>query len=127
MSEKKIIAVVGATGAQGGGLVRAIPSDPDGPFVARAITRDVNSEKARELAALGAEVVAGDVDDAGEFAAGVRGRVRRVLRHVLLGPFLAGEGAGAGAGHGRGGAGCGREARDLVDARGHAEVGAAQR
>jgi uncharacterized protein YbjT (DUF2867 family) len=64
MSDKKIIAVVGATGAQGGGLVRAITSDPDGPFLARAITRDVNSDKARELAALGAEVVAGDVDDA---------------------------------------------------------------
>jgi uncharacterized protein YbjT (DUF2867 family) len=64
MSEKKIIAVVGATGAQGGGLARAITSDPDGPFIARAITRDVNSEKARALAALGAEVVAGDVDDA---------------------------------------------------------------
>jgi uncharacterized protein YbjT (DUF2867 family) len=63
MSEKKIIAVVGATGAQGGGLVRAIVSDPDHPFVARAITRDVNSAKARELAALGAEIVAGDVDD----------------------------------------------------------------
>jgi uncharacterized protein YbjT (DUF2867 family) len=64
MSEKKIIAVVGATGAQGGGLVRAITSDKDGPFIARAITRDVNSDKARALAALGAEVVAGDVDDA---------------------------------------------------------------
>jgi uncharacterized protein YbjT (DUF2867 family) len=63
MSDNKIIAVVGATGAQGGGLVRAITSDPDGPFIARAITRDVNSDKARELAPLGAEVVAGDVDD----------------------------------------------------------------
>jgi uncharacterized protein YbjT (DUF2867 family) len=63
MSEKKIIAVVGATGAQGGGLVRAILADPSGEFAARAITRDPSSEKARELAALGAEVVAGDVDD----------------------------------------------------------------
>jgi uncharacterized protein YbjT (DUF2867 family) len=63
-NEKKIIAVVGATGAQGGGLVRAILADPDGGFAARAITRDVNSDKAKELAALGAEVVAGDVDDA---------------------------------------------------------------
>jgi uncharacterized protein YbjT (DUF2867 family) len=62
--DKKIIAVVGATGAQGGGLVRAIAADPNGPFTARAITRDVNSDKARELAALGAEVVAGDIDDA---------------------------------------------------------------
>ena len=60
---KKIIAVVGATGAQGGGLVRAILNDPSGGFTARAITRDINSEKARALAKLGAEVVAGDVDD----------------------------------------------------------------
>ena len=63
MAEKKIIAVVGATGAQGGGLVRAILNDPDGGFAARAITRDVNSEKAKELTKLGAEVVAADVDD----------------------------------------------------------------
>lgn len=63
MPQKKIIAVVGATGAQGGGLVRAILDDPNGNFTARAITRDVNSDKARALAALGAEVVAGDVDD----------------------------------------------------------------
>jgi len=62
--DKKIIAVVGATGAQGGGLVRAIAADPNGPFQARAITRDVNSDKARELAALGVDVVAADIDDA---------------------------------------------------------------
>jgi uncharacterized protein YbjT (DUF2867 family) len=63
MPEKKIIAVVGATGAQGGGLVRAIMRDKTGPFTARALTRDVNSDKARALLALGAEVVAADVDD----------------------------------------------------------------
>jgi uncharacterized protein YbjT (DUF2867 family) len=63
MADRKIIAVVGATGAQGGGLVRAILADPSGGFAARAITRDVNSDKARELARLGAEVVAADVDD----------------------------------------------------------------
>jgi uncharacterized protein YbjT (DUF2867 family) len=60
---EKIIAVVGATGAQGGGLVRAIQEDPKGGFRARAITRDVNSANARALAALGAEVVAADVED----------------------------------------------------------------
>ena len=63
MADKKIIAVVGATGAQGGGLVRAILEDPKGGFAVRAITRNVNSDGARALAALGAEVVAGDVDD----------------------------------------------------------------
>ena len=64
MAEKRIIAVVGATGAQGGGLVRAIASDPSGDFTARALTRDANSDKAKALAKLGAEVVAANVDDA---------------------------------------------------------------
>jgi uncharacterized protein YbjT (DUF2867 family) len=63
MPEQKIIAVVGATGAQGGGLVRAILADPERRFTARAITRKTESEKARALAAAGAEVVAGDADD----------------------------------------------------------------
>ncbi len=63
MADKKVIAVVGATGAQGGGLVRAILNDPNGGFAARAVTRDVNSEKAKSLAKLGAEVVAANVDD----------------------------------------------------------------
>jgi uncharacterized protein YbjT (DUF2867 family) len=63
VADKKIIAVVGATGAQGGGLVRAILSDKASPFTARALTRDVHSDKAKTLAALGAEVVAADVDD----------------------------------------------------------------
>ncbi len=63
MAEKPIIAVLGATGGQGGGLVRAIAGDPQGRFRARAITRDVNSAKAKALAASGAELVAADVDD----------------------------------------------------------------
>jgi len=63
MADRKIIAVVGATGQQGSGLVKAILADPAGGFAARAITRDPNSDKAKELARLGAEVVAGDVDD----------------------------------------------------------------
>ena len=60
---KRIIAVVGATGAQGGGLVRAILRDPEGGFAVRAITRNPDSPAARELAKLGAEVVAGNVED----------------------------------------------------------------
>jgi uncharacterized protein YbjT (DUF2867 family) len=63
MSEKKTIAVVGATGAQGGGLVRAILAEPDGEFAVRAITRNAGSDKARRLAELGAEVVEADLDD----------------------------------------------------------------
>lgn len=63
MAKKEIIAVMGATGAQGGGLVRAILADRDGPFSVRAITRKPDSEKAQALAKQGAEVVAGDSDD----------------------------------------------------------------
>ncbi len=63
MADRKVIAVVGATGAQGSGLVRAILNDPDGGFAVRALTRDASSEKARALAALGADVVDADVDD----------------------------------------------------------------
>lgn len=63
MNGNKIIAVMGATGAQGSGLVRAIMGDTHGGFTVRAITRDVNSDKAKDLAKLGAEVVAADVDD----------------------------------------------------------------
>jgi len=59
----KIIAVVGATGAQGGGLVRAILADPNGGFSVRAITRDANKDKAKALAAQGAEVVSADLDN----------------------------------------------------------------
>jgi uncharacterized protein YbjT (DUF2867 family) len=63
MEAKKTIAVIGATGAQGGGLVRAILSDPEGEFAARAVTRNPDSEGARALADLGAEVVQADLDD----------------------------------------------------------------
>jgi len=63
MAQKKVIAVVGATGAQGGGLVRAILADPAAGFAARAITREPASDGGRALADAGAEVVAADLDD----------------------------------------------------------------
>ena len=74
MSAKKVIAVFGATGAQGGGLVKAILADKAGGFAVRAITRDVTSDKAKALAAAGAEVVAADVDDAASVARALKGR-----------------------------------------------------
>ena len=77
MGDRKVIAVVGATGAQGGGLVRAILGDPAGGFSARALTRDAHAPKARRLSESGADVVTADLDDtasvrrafAGAFAA----------------------------------------------------------
>jgi uncharacterized protein YbjT (DUF2867 family) len=61
----KVIAVVGATGAQGGGLVSALLADPDGGFVPRALTRDPASEAARVLGDRGVEVVRADLNDRG--------------------------------------------------------------
>lgn len=63
MAEKKIIVVFGATGAQGGGLAHAILHDKNSEFSVRAVTRDPASEKAQELAKLGAELVQADIDD----------------------------------------------------------------
>ena len=63
MAGKKIIAVVGATGAQGGGLARAILNDRNSEFAVRALTRKPESENARALASKGAEVVKADLDD----------------------------------------------------------------
>jgi uncharacterized protein YbjT (DUF2867 family) len=73
MTTSKRIAVFGATGAQGGGLARAILDDPNGGFSLRAITRNVDSDKARELAAAGAEVVAADLDDAASVERALQG------------------------------------------------------
>jgi len=63
VEKKRIIAVVGATGAQGSGLCRAILNDRDGGYGVRALTRNTESAKAKELAKMGAEVVRADVDD----------------------------------------------------------------
>jgi uncharacterized protein YbjT (DUF2867 family) len=61
---KKIIAVFGATGAQGGGLARAILADKAGELSVRAVTRKRDSDAAKALAAAGAEVVVADLYDA---------------------------------------------------------------
>ena len=73
MADRKIIAVVGATGAQGGGLVRAILDDPGSGFLVRALTRNVDSDQARALARSGAEVVAADIDDEASLARAMEG------------------------------------------------------
>src|SRR5215467_9660542 len=59
----KVIAVVGSTGTQGGGLAAAILGDKAGGFSCRAITRKVDGDKAKALASAGAEVVKADLDD----------------------------------------------------------------
>ncbi|MFO0676531.1 MAG: NmrA/HSCARG family protein [Polyangiaceae bacterium] len=60
---KKIITVIGSTGAQGGGLANAILSDANGEFTLRAVTRKVDGDAAKKLASRGAQVVSADLDD----------------------------------------------------------------
>ncbi|KAF4634410.1 hypothetical protein G7Y89_g3706 [Cudoniella acicularis] len=58
----KILAVFGATGQQGGSVINYVLNDPElsQEYKIRAITRDVNSEKAKQLKEK-VEVVQGDV------------------------------------------------------------------
>src|SRR4051812_19528599 len=64
LAEKKTLVVIGATGAQGGGLARAIAADQASPFVARGITRKPDSDKAKALGSQGVQMMAADLDDA---------------------------------------------------------------
>ncbi len=66
----KIIAVTGATGQQGGAVARKLLADG---WQVRALTRDVNKPAAQELKALGAELVAGDLDNRAELDAAFKG------------------------------------------------------
>lgn len=63
MTLKPLITVFGATGAQGGGLARALLSAADRPFRVRAVTRRPGSAAAQALAEQGAELFAADLDD----------------------------------------------------------------
>ena len=59
--EKKLIVVVGATGNQGGSVARRFLQDPR--YAVRGLTRNTSSPASQALAALGAEMVAADLDD----------------------------------------------------------------
>ena len=106
--------MAGATGAQGGGLARAILGDPNGGFAVRAMTRDVNSDKAKELAKRGAEVVAANVDDLESMKKAFRGAHAAYCVTFFWDHFSPGPREGAGQEHGRGGQGRGAATRHLV-------------
>ena len=54
---------MGATGKQGGGLIRAMLNHPERGLVPRGITRDLNSDAARKLVNLGVNMIKADLDD----------------------------------------------------------------
>jgi len=77
MAAKKLILVIGATGAQGTPVVSALLAPrSDGtpsPYSVRALTRDTTSEQAKSLASLGAELFQGRFDDLNSIAAALEG------------------------------------------------------
>lgn len=64
-----ILAVFGATGAQGGGVVRAALADPARRFTVRALSRHPEADSAQALVAAGAQVQLADLDDAASLEA----------------------------------------------------------
>ncbi|XP_008821843.1 nmrA-like family domain-containing protein 1 isoform X2 [Nannospalax galili] len=71
MAQRKVIAVFGATGAQGGSVAKAILENKY--FAVRALTRDVTRKKALALQDLGAEIARCDLDDAASVEAALKG------------------------------------------------------
>src|SRR3990172_1861962 len=138
MAKEKIIAVVGATGAQGSGLCRAILNDRNGGYRVRALTRKSGSDMAKELKKKGEEEGKkkkkrgrgggrGGGRRGEEPGTGVPGPPRGVLRHLLLGALFAREGVCACQRHGPCGKACRRESRHLVDPRKHPQMGSCKR
>jgi uncharacterized protein YbjT (DUF2867 family) len=71
MTTRNTILVIGATGAQGGSVARALLARKQ--FNVRALTRKPDSDAAQALRALGAEIVKGDLDDRASLEAALRG------------------------------------------------------
>ena len=70
MSTDKLVLVTGATGQQGGAVARELLKKG---FKVKAMTRKPESENAKALAELGAEVVLGDLDDAASLENALKG------------------------------------------------------
>ncbi|KAI8712191.1 NmrA domain-containing protein [Fusarium sp. LHS14.1] len=70
---QKLVTVYGATGAQGGSVVRALLRDKSSPFTIRGITRSPDSEAAKALAAQGVEIIKVNIFNKDELAAAFKG------------------------------------------------------
>jgi uncharacterized protein YbjT (DUF2867 family) len=91
MENEKIIAIVGATGAQGKGLINAILNDKSGEFKVRAITRNAASDKAMELAKRGVEIVEANVEDKDSILKAFEGAYGAYCVTFFLGTFFPGK------------------------------------
>lgn len=75
MAQKKIVVVFGATGNQGGSVVRSILEDPKtaNEFKIRGITRDPSMPNAKALEAKGVETVAAEINNKDQIKAALNG------------------------------------------------------
>lgn len=75
MSDKKVLVVFGATGTQGGSVVKSILGDPKtaAEYSIRAVTRDASKPAAQKLAEAGCEVVTADLDNVASVEKAVTG------------------------------------------------------
>jgi len=71
MANEKVVLITGATGRQGGATLRHLAKQ--GGFKLRAMTRKPDSDAAKAVAALGAELVTGDLNDAASLERAVAG------------------------------------------------------
>lgn len=79
----KLILVTGATGTQGGAVARELLRRG---YKVRGLTRDTQSDSARVLATMGAELVSGNYDDPASVAAAMEG-VDGVFAVTLFWPY----------------------------------------
>ncbi|MFE5948693.1 NmrA/HSCARG family protein [Streptomyces sp. NPDC056480] len=70
MLDRKIILVTGATGGQGGAVARALIGRG---WAVRALVRDPDQGRARDLELLGAELAVGDMDDLNSLLSAAQG------------------------------------------------------
>lgn len=70
MSTNRLVLVTGATGQQGGAVAKELLKKG---FAVKAMTRKPESENAKALAALGAEIVFGDLNDAASLESALKG------------------------------------------------------
>lgn len=72
---KQILTIFGSTGQQGGSVIDTLfkNSSLSQKYFIRAVTRDVNKESSKALAAKGAELVEADINDLESVKKAVRG------------------------------------------------------
>jgi hypothetical protein len=70
-SKNKLIVVLGATGNQGGSVIKTFLNEPG--WIIRGVTRNPSSEASKQLAAQGVEMVAADLNDTSSLVEAFRG------------------------------------------------------